>query len=695
MNYQLVHHIPGRIRVRYARHSINNKQAALVQTLLTIQEGILSAVVNTISGSILIEYDGISEKQVLAFLKALTGKYLNDPTLLASVSTPVTSDSLLWNLVSMVGKHFIKKLLPMPVRRIFMLFNMGPRLLKGVGSILHGRMFSVDVLDATALSLSYTTGDFNTAGSISLMLNMSDELEDFTKRKSFDSLTQTLLVTNEKIQVIKDDEEVSVSVNSIVVDDIIVCRMGSVIPVDGIVIKGVADVDQSSMTGESLPVHKEKDSYVFASTVVTDGEIYIKVKTAGNQTRVSKIADMVNNSQNLKAQSQIKAELIADKIVFFNFFVAGLTYLVTRNFVKASSTLLVDYSCAIKLSAPICTLAAMKECAQAGILVKGGKYLEDLATADTFVFDKTGTLTESVPKVTKIIPMKGYNETEVLKLSACLEEHFPHSLGRAVVQSAIDNGINHKEEHSKVDYIVAHGIASTLNNQKLRIGSAHFIFDDEKVEYTEEVKEAELKMADSGCSVLYFAIENKLAGLIGIEDPIRSETYETLALLRKLNVKNIVMLTGDGETTAKVISAKAGTDIYKSQLLPDQKVKYIKQLKKQGHKVVMVGDGINDSPALASADIGIAMGKASSVASATADILLPDTGLKSLPVLRQIGLKLLDRMNTNTQSIISLNTTFIGLSLGGAITPATAALLHNSSTVAISAASMRPYLPQE
>ena len=388
----------------------------------------------------------------------------------------------------------------------------------------------------------------------------------------------------------------------------------------------------------------------------------------------------------------MRAERIADSLVGYNFLLAGLTYLCTRNFVKAASTLLVDYSCAMKLSAPICVLSAMRDSANCGILTKGGKYIEDLAKADTFVFDKTGTLTESTPKVTHVIPFGERDEREVLKLAACLEEHFPHSLARAVVKEAADRGIDHSEEHAKVEYVLAHGIASSLNGEKLRIGSAHFIFDDEKIRKTKEAEAVIEKFADSGSSLLYFSIGKKLAGIIVIQDPIRTESITALKQLRELGVKNIVMITGDGENTARIIAKKAGVDTYFAQALPDTKVEYIKKMQAQGHKVVMIGDGINDAPALSAADVGIAMGAASQIASQTADILLPDDGLQSLPALRVIGRRLMERINDNNTAIIGINTALIGLSLAGTVTASTAALLHNTSTVAISMSAMRPLI---
>lgn len=690
MTFQIVHQLPGRVRVRYQKGFLSSKQASLVQMLVSLQEGIDSVTVNMISASILIEYHDISEAVALSYLKALDSKYLDNPELLDGVQGAAVQESLITDLLEMVVIHYLKRLLPFPLRRVLAAKNLIPHAGKAVKALCRGKIFCADTLDATALGLSYSTGDFNTAGSISLLLNMGETLEDYTKRKSYDSLASSLLITNEKVHIIQNGEEKEISAGLLKSGDIVIVRAGSVIPADGTVYSGEAMVNQASMTGESLPVHKEKDSTVFASTIVEEGEIQIQVKAAGGETKVNKIVSLIDRSQFLKAASQIKAERIADRLVKYNFMLAGATYFLTGNFAKAASTLLVDYSCAMKLSAPICVLSAMRDSANNGIMAKGGKFIEDLAKADTFVFDKTGTLTASTPKVVRVVPFGNYEENEVLRLAACLEEHFPHSLARAVVNAASERGLNHQEEHTKVEYILAHGIASSLNGEKLRIGSSHFIFDDEKIPYTKQAENIDAEYKKTGASLLYFAIAGELAGIIVIEDPIRQESKNAIARLKKLGVTNIVMITGDGENTARVIAEEAGVDNYVSQALPDTKVEYIKKLQKNGHKVVMVGDGINDAPALSSADVGIAMGSASSIASETADILLPDDGLASLPKLREIGIRLMERISLNNRAIVGINTALIGLGLAGVISSATAALLHNTSTVAISMSAMTP-----
>ncbi len=690
MRFKIVHSLPGRVRIRYNRFLLDDRQAALVKVLSEMQNGIVSVETNTISGSILIYYQDITQEIALSYFRAIDYKYLENQELLQSVAMPEARESLLGIITTMVAEHYIKKLLPFPIRKVLQFIGIAPRLWQGIKSVTKGRFFCADTLDATALGLSFFLGSTNTAGSVSLLLNIGEVLEDYTKRKSYDNLALSMLNAEETVSLLKDNgEEVQVSSRLLKQGDKVICRVGSVIPADGTVINGLAMVNQASMTGESLPVQKQKGSGVFASTIVEEGEITFSVKNAGGETRVNKIVAMIDKSQNLKAASQITAERIADKLVKYNFMLAAATYLLTRNFQKAMSTLLVDYSCAMKLSAPICVLSAMRDCAKLGIIVKGGKYIELLAKADTFVFDKTGTLTESAPKVSQIIPLGGRNENDVLKMAACLEEHFPHSLARAVVNEAKQRGIIHEEEHTKVEYVLAHGVASTLNGKKLRIGSAHFIFDDEKIPHLPEYDPIIEQLAQNGDSILYFSEGDELAGLIAIKDFIRQESVEAIKKLKQLGINNIVMITGDGEKTAAAVAKQAGITQYISQALPDTKVEYIRKMRAEGHIVAMVGDGINDAPALSEANVGIAMGKASQIAGETADIMLPDDGLKSLPALKQIGIKLSERIKTNNNIIVGVNSALIAGGLFGVLQPSTAALLHNTTTVAISANAMR------
>ncbi|MDD6002111.1 MAG: heavy metal translocating P-type ATPase [Bacteroidales bacterium] len=691
MDFKIAHSLPGRVRIRYDRHSLTPVQAGLVKSLVEEQMGITSVEINPTTGSVLIHYVGVSEETVLAYFRLLDHRYLENQELLDNVNPlDIPQPSLFSILSEMVVRHYIKKLLPFPIRKALQLINIAPRLYNGAKSIIGGKVFCADVLDATALGFSYFSGDIKTAGSVSFLLSIGEVLEDYIKRKSYDNLAHSLLNTEEVVNVLTDSgQEIQVQTKNLKQGDRVICRIGGVIPADGTVVSGLAMVNQSSMTGEPLAVEKKEGSGVFASTIVEDGEIVVSVKSAGKETRINQIVSLIDNSQALKAASQVNAERIANHLVKYNFLLAAATYFATGNFTKAMSTLLVDYSCAMKLSAPICVLSAMRDSAQNGIIVKGGKFLELISEVDTFVFDKTGTLTEATPKVSRIIPLGGRNENEVLKMAACLEEHFPHSLARAVVLEAQNRNLIHEEEHTKVEYVLAHGVASSINGKKLRIGSAHFIFDDEKIPLTNEAQHYIDELGESGDSILYFSEGEELAGLIAIKDFIRQDSVEAIKLLKQAGVKNIVMITGDGEKTAQAVAREAGITEFYAQTLPDQKVAYVKQMKSEGRTVAMVGDGINDAPALSAADIGIAMGKASSIAGQTADIMLPDDGLSSLPKLMKIGRNLKRRIKGNNDAIIGVNSMLILGGLANIISPSLAALLHNASTVAISMSAMR------
>ncbi|MBP5503797.1 MAG: heavy metal translocating P-type ATPase [Bacteroidales bacterium] len=691
MDFKISHSLPGRVRIRYKRTLLTPVQAGLVKSLVESQDGIVSVEVNPISGSILIHYQGITEQTALSYFRALDSKYLNNQELLDGVNPlDIPQPSLFSILSEMVVRHYLKRLLPFPIRKALQLINIAPRLYNGAKSIVNGKVFCADVLDATALGFSFFSGDIRTAGSVSFLLSIGEVLEEYIKRKSYDNLAHSLLNTEEVVNVLTDSgQEIQVQTKNLKQGDRVICRIGGVIPADGTVVSGLAMVNQSSMTGEPLAVEKKEGSGVFASTIVEDGEIVVSVKSAGKETRINQIVSLIDNSQALKAASQVNAERIANHLVKYNFLLAAGTYFATGNFTKAMSTLLVDYSCAMKLSAPICVLSAMRDSAQNGIIVKGGKFLELISEVDTFVFDKTGTLTEATPKVSRIVPLGGRDENEVLKMAACLEEHFPHSLARAVVLEAQNRNLVHEEEHTKVEYVLAHGVASSINGKKLRIGSAHFIFDDEKIPLTKEAQKFIEILGETGDSILYFSEGNELAGLIAIKDFIRQDSVEAIKLLKQAGVKHIVMITGDGEKTAQAVAREAGITEFYAQTLPDQKVAYVKQMKAEGRTVAMVGDGINDAPALSAADIGIAMGKASSIAGQTADIMLPDDGLSSLPKLMKIGRNLKRRIKGNNDAIIGVNSMLILGGLANVISPSLAALLHNASTVAISMSAMR------
>lgn len=690
MEVKVIHKLPGRIRLQYRKNTLTSKQVILVKVLLSTQEGITSININPVTCSILVYYNGISEKQVLALFYSLNDEYLNDEDMLASINEQTSEKSIATSIIFMVAKHFGKMILPLYVRKFITIINTLPRIKQGLNILLFQKKLISETLDAAAISLSIANGDYKTAGSINLLLNMGETLEDYAKRKSYDNLAESLLNLQGQVRIIKDNEEYSIPAHSVKKGDNIIVRSAQNINADGVIISGEAMVNQASITGEPLPVKKEVDDIVYAGTFIEEGEIIIRVTAAGNDTKVSKIVNLINDANNQKSKAQEKAEKLADKLVPYNFLLAGTTFLATRDIAKTSSTLMVDYSCAMKLAAPIASLSAMKEAANKGIVIKGSKYLEETATADTIVFDKTGTLTYASPKVVEIIGFNNYSEYEVLKTAACLEEHFPHPLSRAVVQKAQDEGIDHKEEHAKVEYIVAHGIVSTLHNEKVAIGSYHFIFDDEKTKISkEEVKIIE-KAAAKCSSILYLAIGDKLMGIILIDDPVIENAAQIVDDLRKSGIEQVVMITGDGEKAASKAAAVIKADDYISQALPEDKTNYVKKLRKKGHKVLMTGDGINDSPALAAANAGIAMKGSSDIAGETADIILNDKGIESLLDTRILEQNLLKRISFNNKVIIAGNSILILLGLLGKIRPATAALIHNTLTVGISINSMKP-----
>lgn len=694
MTVTIHHALPGRLRVHYDIREITPRQAILAQSLIAVQEGITDISVNTNIGSYLILFDSsiISQAEIKNLFKALGPKYLDDEKLLEAVSQIPITESITSIFIGTMINHFAKKLLPLPLRKLLLFMNIVPRVGSALGMCFrHGNIFSTQMLDATALTTAALTGNTNTASSISMLLNLGEQIEEVTKRVSYGNLAHKLLISDEPVHILENGEEKTIPADALKKDDLVIVREGSMIPCDGTVERGEGMVNQASITGESLPVDKKAGSGVFAGTILSEGELVIRTRTTGRDTKVHNIIKMIDNSQNLKANAQRRSENLAEKIVPLNFALAGITWLFTRNLTKTMSTLMVDYSCAMKLAAPIAVLSAMKEAAGLGISVKGGKYLEEAAEATTIIFDKTGTLTFANPKVEKIHAMKEYGEDFVLQTAACLEEHFPHPLGRAVVSLAEERGLLHPENHTKVEYIVAHGIASTLDGKKVRIGSAHFIFDDEKIPFDEKVRDIQEESAKNGESLLYLSYDGELAGVLTIGDPVRPEAREVVQNLRKTGIKRCVMITGDTEGAAKKIAETAGLDGYYSQALPEDKVSLIKK-EKAGGKVIMLGDGINDAPALSAADVGIAIEGSSSIASDTADIVLSEGGLSSVAATRILAQGLIRKISANNAFIIEVNSALLLLGVFGLISPQLAAILHNSVTVGISVKSMQPIL---
>ena len=592
-------------------------------------------------------------------------------------------DRMFWMAVRRAAARF---LLPAPIRPVYTLIRAVPYIAKGIGKLRKGRI-EVPVLDATTISVSMLTGDFGTAGSIIFLLDLGELLEEWTHRKSVESLAQRMYLNVDKVWLQAEGAEVLVPVSDVKAGDIVVCRMGNMIPLDGIVVSGDAAVNQASMTGEALPVRKEAGSAVFAGTVVDEGECCIRVTQVTGSGRYDRIVRMIEESEKLKSETESRASHLADRLVPWSLGGTALAWLLTRNVSKALAILMVDYSCALKLAMPVSVLSAMRQAGEHHIDVKGGKFMEAVADADTIVFDKTGTLTHAQPKLARIIPFGGQDETEMLRIAACLEEHFPHSIANAVVKRAAELGVEHSEMHTKVEYVVAHGIASTIDGRKVLIGSYHFIFEDEGTVIGEE-EQKRFEELPREHSHLYLALDGKLAAVLLIEDPLRPDARKVIDDLHKAGFSKVCMMTGDSRHTAARVAAELGLDEYEAEVLPEDKAAYIRREHKLGRKVIMVGDGVNDSPALSEADAGIAIAAGAAIAREVADITISADDLHEILVLRTLSRELMKRINWNYRSIMGFNSMLILLGVLGVITPAMAALLHNTSTIAISLKSM-------
>lgn len=689
MQHQIVYDKPQRLRARL-NISLSREQAAGLTMLLSGIEGVTSAETTPINGSMLIYYKAGARERILKFISSLKKSDIPEEDDITAESRELTHD-FEQNIFSLLKRGFIRRfLLPGPLKTLFTFKRAGSFISRGTKSLWDGKI-NVSVLDAVSISAALLSGAYSTANSIMLLLNISELLEEYTHKKAKAALAKSIFVNTDKVWLVTDGGDVSIPSAQLKKGDKIRVRAGTMIPVDGEVFDGEATVNESSMTGEPLPVLRSAGSSVYAGTVIDEGSIVISVRNLPDESRIQKIADMIDESEGLKAGVQSKAEKLADAIVPYSLMTAIGTYLFTHSVQKALSVLMVDYSCAIKLSSPICVISAMREAVGHNIMIKGGKHLESYANADTIVFDKTGTLTTSCPRVEKVYAFNGYDEESVLRISACIEEHFPHSIARAVVKKAEEMGIAHEEEHADVEYVVAHGIATMLDGKRTLIGSAHFLFDDEGIVPDKETEEF-IKKAAEGCSALYLSIGEKLVGMLCINDPLREDAAEVIENLTKCGFKRIIMLTGDSEAAAKKACKKLGIDEYRAQVLPEDKASIVMSLKENGHKVVMVGDGINDSPALAAADVSVAMRSASDIARQVADMTLLTEDLSSLITLKRLSEKLFKRISENHKFIVGFNTLLIIGGISGTLAPSTSAVLHNVSTTCISALSTRPCL---
>ena len=689
MKVSIAHRVLGRTRFS-TEYPLSYARANKVKYLLEELPGVSYAKVSTVSGSIIVNHDEAGLKRACRMLLDLDVASLDDFEIDDTSYIPLEEKELFHIVRDAFEVRFVmKNFLPMPIRTVVTLVRASRFMKRGVIA-LYNRKLNVEVLDATAIGVSLATNDFGAASSIMFLLNLGEKLEEWTFKKSQSDLVRTLELKVDKVFVVEGEEKYVKNLRDVAIGDVVEVTMGTVVPVDGTVIKGVGMVNQSSFTGESVPVKKEEGKSVFAGTVLEEGMLHVKTEKLYNESRMNNIIKLIGESEKNKSMAQKKAESMADSLVKYSFLGAVASYALTRSVNKAKAFLMVDYSCALKLTIPIAVMKAMSQSGQMDVLVKGGKYLESLAQADTIVFDKTGTLTKSTPTVEKVIAFDGHTEDGCLRIAACLEEHFPHSIANAVVDAAIKRNLHHDEMHSETEYIVAHGISSKIDGKAALIGSAHFIFDDEKVHLTPE-KEAIIEELKENYSLLYLAYDGELIAVLCIADPIREDAKETVDALRELGFTNIAMLTGDAENSAHYVAESLGLDYYRSQVLPEDKAEYIHRQKEMGRKVVMIGDGINDSVALSGADVGIAMHKGADIAREIADIAIGSDDLASIVEMVKIAKELEARIHRDYNKIISFNTLLIALGYFGVLSNTASSFLHNSSTVAIAMENMRDY----
>lgn len=690
MKFVVKHEIKGRIRVHFCQKRMTFEEADTLQYYLNSQEMITSSKVQERTQDATICYTG-DRASVIALLRSFHYEKVDVPDVYRQNSGRATNREYWDKLVTKVVVHYGNKLfLPMPVRTVITGVKSIKYIYQGIHTLLQRRI-EVPVLDATAIGVSMFRGDISTAGSVMFLLGIGEILEEWTHKKSVDDLARSMSLNISRVWLCNDGQEMLVPTTEVRAGDLVRVHMGNMIPFDGAVAEGEAMVNQASLTGESEPVRKYKESTVYAGTVVEEGELTIHVKETNGSSKFDKIVTMIEESEKLKSGLESKAEHLADRLVPYTLLGTGITYLLTRNVTKAISVLMVDFSCALKLAMPISVLSAIREASNYHVTVKGGRYLEAMAEADTIVFDKTGTLTKAQPTVKQVVAFNGMSENELLRIAACLEEHFPHSMAKAVVQAAVERRLVHEELHSKVEYIVAHGISSKINDKKVVIGSYHFVFEDEKCAVPDGMMEAFEKLP-SECSHLFMAIDYELAAVICIEDPLREEAANVIRELKEAGISKVVMMTGDSDRTAKAIASRVGVDEYYSEVLPEDKASFVEAEKKAGRKVIMIGDGINDSPALSAADIGIAISDGAEIAREIADITVGADSLNELVTLKLISNGLMKRIHKNYRFIVSFNTGLILLGVAGILQPATSALLHNTSTLMIGLKSMQDIL---
>ena len=692
MKCTILHEGKGRMRVHVEKVRMTLHRADVLEAYLNHHDAIVHAAVYERTGDVVITYTG-KRTAAIAILAGYKFDVAEYDALVTSADSRRLNREYQDKMFDLVAGRCLRKLfLPAPLDAAYTAFRSIRFLWKGVRCVLSRRL-EVEVLDALSIGVSLLRGDFGTAGSVMFLLNLGSLLEEWTRKKSLDDLARSMALNVDKVWVRSQGTEVLVPLTKVRSGDEVVVRSGNMIPLDGTVLEGEAMVNQAALTGEAMPVRKAEGSTLYAGTVVEEGECVFIAKAEGGSNRYDKIVAMIEESEKLKSSTENRALVLADKLVPWCLGATVVTYLLTRNATRAISCLMVDFSCALKLSMPLAVLSAMRECGSYHITVKGGKYLEALSQADTIVFDKTGTLTRATPQVVEVVPFSGCNEREVLQLAACLEEHFPHSMANAVVRAAKERGISHEEMHSEVEYIVAHGIASRVGGERVVIGSHHFVFEDEKctIPTAEQQKFDALKPAYSH---LYMAASGQLVGVICISDPLRPEAAAVLNGLRALGIRNTVMMTGDSERTAAAIAKQVGVDRFFAEVLPEDKANFVQQAKAEGHTVVMIGDGINDSPALSAADIGIAINSGAAIAREIADVTIKADSLEELVTLKAIANSLQKRVHANYRFVLTFNSALIALGALGILQPASSAMLHNLSTIGISLKSMTNLLPE-
>ena len=686
MNATILHESRGRIRFRLRQKQMTLAQADLLEAWIQGKSWCRQVTVHERTCCVILYYDG-TRQAVLNEIRHFSWQEAEQTTALPAHSSRALNREFEEKLVAkVVCKAACTLFLPPPLRLARILWHMVPFVRRGMGCLLRRRV-KVELLDALSISISAFRGDFDTAGTVMFLLEVGELLEEWTRKKSVADLARCMSLNVDRVWLRTAQGEVLAPVSQIQPGDAVVVRAGGIIPVDGLVLEGEVTVNQASLTGESIPVPKRPGGAVYAGTVVEEGECVLEVKQASGQSRYDQIVHMIEQSEQMKSEAESKAANLADKLVPYTFAGSLLSFALTRNVTRALSVLMVDFSCALKLAMPLAVLSAMREAGRAHITVKGGKFLEAVAAADTIVFDKTGTLTHACPRVAQVVPFGGKEEAEMLRLAACLEEHFPHSMANAVVEEAKRRGLRHEEYHSKVEYLVAHGIASTVDEERVLIGSAHFVFEDEGC----VIPEGEQERFDAlppEYSHLYLAVGGQLAAVICISDPLREEAKEVLSALRALGITSTVMLTGDSYRTAAAIAAQVGVDDFRAGVLPADKAEYVARLRREGHTVLMVGDGINDSPALSEADAGIAISDGAAIAREIADITIAADSLWELVELRRIAMALMARIHSNYRFVIGFNGTLIALGVAGVLPPATSATLHNLSTLGVSLRSM-------